>query len=486
MFCLLPVLPLLFAAVLAVWRPKGAHAANVFTFLAALCTAAATVYFSVVSPGERLTPLEVLPGLTFTLRLDEMGRTFAVLVSVLWPLSTLYATEYMRHEERPVTFFCWYLAAYAATLLVVCAGNLFTLYIAYEWLTFSTLPLVWHKQDDASIVAAHRYVRYTLGGGVLGLLAVCAVYVWTGSTDFTQGGLFAAGAVNADAVRWCFLMTFFGFGVKAAVLPLSAWLPAASAAPTPVTALLHAVAVVNTGAFSVMRCVYQVFGAQALRGSYAQAAPLLVSCITILFASSMAVKEHHLKRRLAWSTVSNLSYMLMGACLMTEAGLVGAMTHFLFHSIIKITLFFCAGAFLVQSERETIEETRGLGRVMPVICACFLVSAAALVGTPPLNGFLSKWNLLTAAAALQSRLGATAIATLLISSVLTAVYLFPVVFGFYFRPVNTDLMVWGVRRHDPTWRMTLPVVLLTVSMLGLGVFSQPLMDWLRHVAASVI
>ncbi len=483
MICLLPALPLLFALVLAVWRLRRAWLRNAYAVLSSLLVAGATVFVLLKDPGEPAVLLEVLPGLSFTLRLDEMGRLFAGLISALWPLSTLYATEYLRHEERANTFFVWFLTAYAATLLVVCAGNLFTLYIGYEWLTFSTLPLVWHKQDEASLLAAHRYARYTLGAGVLGLLAVCAVYIWTGSTDFTPGVLFVHATVESGLIRLCFLIAFFGFGVKAAVLPLSAWLPAASAAPTPVTALLHAVAVVNTGAFSLFRCIYQVFGVSALRGTYAQTVSLLAACVTILFASAAALKEHHLKRRLAWSTVSNLSYMLMGACLMTDAGLVGALTHFLFHSVIKITLFFCAGAFLVQSERETVEETRGLGRVMPVTCACFTVASCALVGVPPLNGFLSKWNLLTAAAALQSGFGATAIATLLLSALLTAAYLFPVAYGFYFRPLNTDLMVWGVQRHDPTWRMILPICLLAAAMLALGLLGQSVTDWLWRIVS---
>jgi len=283
-----------------------------------------------------------------------------------------------------------------------------------------------------------------------------------------------------------FLLAFIGFGTKAAVFPMYAWLPAASVAPTPVTALLHAVAVVNTGAFAVLRVIYYTFGTDLLAGTPVHYIVLMIACFTVLFGSGMAVKEQHAKRRLAYSTVSNLSYMLVGAALMTPAGMTGSLSHLIIHGMMKITLFYCAGAILVQTGIEYVQDLRGLGRVMPGTCAVFTLASVAMVGIPPLCGFVSKWNLLTAAAATQHWSGIVVIFTLIISSVLTAIYLLGPAASMYFRPLNASQASLQGQKRDPGWMMMVPFGFLCGMIIALGIWSEPLITFLRAVANGLI
>ena len=289
-----------------------------------------------------------------------------------------------------------------------------------------------------------------------------------------------------ELLKFVFLLAFVGFGTKAAVFPMYAWLPAASVAPTPVTALLHAVAVVNAGAYAVLRVIYYSFGASFLYGTWAQTVALLLSCFTILFGSTMAVREQHFKRRLAYSTISNLSYMLMGAALMTPDGMTGSLSHLVIHGVIKITLFYCAGAILIKTGKEYVQDLRGYSRIMPATCGIFLLGSIALVGTPPLAGFVSKWNLLTAASATGLPMGTVAIVCLIISAILTAIYLFTAALPMYFRPLNADQAQLAGQKLDPSWMMLLPMGILCALMIGLGLWSQPLVTFLRNISAGVI
>ena len=267
------------------------------------------------------------------------------------------------------------------------------------------------------------------------------------------------------------------------MFPFHRWLPTASVAPTPVTALLHAVAVVKAGAFAIIRMTYYSFGTELLKGTYAQYIIMVASLVTILFGSAMALKEQHLKRRLAYSTISNLSYLVFGASLMTSAGLTGALTHMVVHGVVKITLFFCAGAVLYKTGQEYVHDLRGMGKRMPVTFACFTVASAALVGVPPLPGFLSKWNLASAALGTKNPLALAGVGVLLSSAVLTAFYLFLVVFKACFPSKNG--MLPETKRCEANAYMTVPLVLLCVMILLMGIFAQPLTEALSGIAEPV-
>ena len=300
---------------------------------------------------------------------------------------------------------------------------------------------------------------------------------------FGDGGAFVMGGVMSEAaaehplmVQIGYLCAFLGFGVKAAVFPFHVWLPEASVAPTPVTALLHAVAVVKSGVFAIIRVTYFSFGAQVMRGTTAQAIALLLASATIVYGSTMAVKEHHFKRRLAYSTVSNLSYILLAACLMTQSGLTAALAHMLFHALIKITV-------LVKTERTQIEDLRGLAKVMPFTCATYTIGAISLMGTPLLPGFVSKWLIGSAAIETGTTLGMIGVAALMISAVLTAIYLMGPAMSMYFRPLEG---MEPTVKCDPGMRMKLPFAVLAAAIVLCGLFSDPIITLLAKLSAGVM
>jgi len=480
------LVPLVGGAAMAFLRFGSGKARAVYVESVVCLTSLMVLSLLLTRTEETVILYYLIDKLPLAFRLDGAACTFAGLVAVLWPIASLYAFEYMKHEERENAFLSWYTMSYAATLAVAFSANLFTLYVFYECLTLITLPLVIHKKDTMSIRAGRKYLVYSITGAALAFIALIVLFVIAGSTDFTLGGVLTAdiAAGHTTMIPVAFLLAFIGFGTKAAVFPMHAWLPAASVAPTPVTALLHAVAVVNTGAFAVLRVIYYAFGAEFLAGTWGQTVALILACVTIVFGSSMAVKEQHLKRRLAWSTISNLSYMLMGAALMSPAGMVGSLSHMVIHGVTKITLFYCAGAILVRTGKEYIQDVRGYGKLMPVTCAAFVVAGMSLVGTPPLAGFVSKFNLLTAAGE-AGVLGVIAIAALIISAILTAIYLFTVIGPMYFRPLNADMAHLKDFNRDPNWMMIVPFIVLMVMIVALGLWSAPLVTFLKNVAGGV-
>ena len=406
-------------------RFRSRKARNALTFLVTLLSSLLLCGVSLRRDFAELTLLRITPLFSIAFRLDPVNRVFLLLVAFLWPLAALYAFEYMEHEEREDRFFAFYTLSYAVTQLLALSANLFTLYLFYECLTLITLPLVTHKEDGDSLRAGMVYLKYTISGAALGLIGIMALGHFGASGSFTPGGLLSPEAVSAhgDLLRGIFLASFLGFAAKAALFPLSPWLPRASVAPTPVTALLHAVAVVNAGVFACLRLTYDCFGTALLAGSWTQTAVALLSAFTILFGAVLAVRERHLKRRLAWSTVYHLSYMLFSLSLMTPDGLNGALTHLVFHGIMKIVLFFCAGAFLVRANAEYLPDLRGLGRTMPWTVGVYTLAGLSLTGIPPLIGFLSKWAILSAAVPAGSWPAWAGAVALILSSVLAAVYL---------------------------------------------------------------
>ncbi len=480
------LVPLLGGALMSVIRFPSGKARAIYVESVVCLTSLMVLSLLLTRSEEPFILYHLIDQLPLAFRLDGPACVFAGLVAVLWPIASLYAFEYLKHEERENTFLSWYTMTYAVTLAVAFSANLFTLYVFYECLTLVTLPLVIHKKDTMSIRAGRKYLVYSITGAALAFIALVCIGFYSGTTDFVLGGVLNLEKIagHETLLLVAFLLAFIGFGTKAAVFPMHAWLPAASVAPTPVTALLHAVAVVNTGAFAVLRVTYYSFGTSFLSGTWVQTVALLIACVTIVFGSAMAVKEQHLKRRLAWSTISNLSYMLMGVALMSPAGMVGSLTHMVMHGVTKITLFYCVGAILVRTGKEYVQDVRGYAKLMPVTCAAYVVAGMSLVGTPPLAGFVSKYNLLTAAAG-AGTLGVIAIAALIVSAILTAIYLFTVIGPMYFRPLNADMAHLADFNRDPSWQMILPFVLLMAAVIGLGLWGGPLVSFLRDVAAGV-
>ena len=419
--------------------------------------------------------------LRLELRLDGLSRVFAGMVSILWIFTTVYAFEYMKHEGMEKKFFSFFLMSFGVVMGIAFAQNLFTLYMFYEYLTFATLPLVMHQMSKRSRYAGKVYLIFSISGGAAVFVAMMFLMRCGVSLDFVKGGMLPEMVgENAVLLRTIFLVFLMGFGVKAAIFPLFYWLPTASVAPTPVTALLHAVAVVKSGVFAIARAALYIFGVELLAGSFAQDVMIILASITIVFGSLMALRTPHLKRRLAYSTVSNLSYIILGIALMTDRAFSGAVLHMVFHGVIKITLFFCVGAILYRTGAEYLDQIHGYGKRMPVIMGCYAVCGLGLIGVPPFAAFTSKYLMATAALEGGNPLGAVGIAALLISEVLTAIYIFQPVLAAYFP--RKDKIIAGGRQGDPGRCMTVPIAILTVISVALALYP----DWLIRLMNSLL
>lgn len=447
-----------------------------YVFGAALVNSVVLLYVTFFARLEPVTLLHFTQGLDVTLAADGLSRVFILIIAVLWPLTTLYAFDYMKHEGGEPRFFAFFLLSYGVCAGIAFAGNLVTLYMFFEMLTLATLPLVMHKMDDKARFAGRRYLLYSMAGAALGFIAIVFSYVYGSGGGFVLGGTMgtAFDAQTANTLRVAFTLAFFGFGVKAALFPMSLWLPTASVAPTPVTALLHAAAVVKAGAFACIRLTYYTFGVELLRGTFAQYIPMAAAIVTIAGGSLLALRQNHLKRRLAWSTVSNLSYILFSVTLMSNLALKAACMHMLAHAFIKITLFFGVGCILVTTEKEYLDEIGGLAGRLPVTFGCFTIASAALMGVPPLPGFFSKWIIGTAAGYDGGWLPIAGIAALMFSAFLTALYLMSILSRAYF-PANGQ--IGRGERLELTW-MAPVQVLLCVLIVCMGIFNQDLQSCL--------
>ncbi len=419
-------LPLLLAALIAAlyrW-PNPREAASLLgagSLFILVCS-----FYRDVLDGARpsITLLEPMRGLTIGFEVEPLGLLFALLASFLWLVTSVYSIGYMRsHNERHQTrFYASFAVALGSTMGIAFAANLFTLFIFYELLTLSTYPLVTHAGSHAARRSGRIYLGYLLGTSII-LLLLALAWTWSvaGTLDFREGGILQ-GNITPAAAGILLALYVFGTG-KAAVMPMHRWLPAAMVAPTPVSALLHAVAVVKAGVFTILKVVVYIFGID-----FAAEIPLAVlllyaAAATILLASVLALRQDNLKLRLACSTISHLSYITLGALLATPAGIVGGGMHIVMHAFAKITLFFCAGAILVATHKTHVSEMDGLGRRMPVTMAAFLVASLSIIGLPPLGGFWSKWylGLGTLDAQQLAMLG-----VLLAGSLLNIAYLLPI------------------------------------------------------------
>ncbi len=483
------IFPVAAGAALLVRRPENRRARNVYSISCALITSAFVLgsVAATAAMGAQSTALTIArlsDKLALALRVDGAGMVFGCIIGVLWPVTTLYAFSYMKHEGMENKFFGFFLMSYGVVAGIAFSANFFSMYLFYEFMTLATLPLVMHGADDKARYAGRRYILYSMTGAALVFIALVLLLQCGDTLDFTYGGVInaAKAAGREETLRLVFVLGFFGFGVKSAIFPLHGWLPAASVAPTPVTALLHAVAVVKSGAFAVMRLIYFSFGTSLLFGTWAQNLVICAAALTVAFGSVRALRMPHLKRRLAYSTVSNLSYILLSFAVMTPAGLTGGLLHMIYHAVIKITLFFCAGAILHRTELEYVAELEGLHRRMPATCAVFTFAALALMGIPPLGGFIAKWSIATAACALGTPAGYVGAASLIVSAVLTALYMLTVVIRFYF-PLRSAPAV--TERSEADWQMLLPLGILCALILALSLASGTLIELLTRIGGAV-
>lgn len=457
---------------------------QIFSEAAVLLTSVLVGLLIMNRPEEEFLIFSLTGNLRIMLKLDGLGCIFSGLVAFLWPFANLYAFEYMAHDTvRRNTFFGFYTMTYGVTLGIAFSGNILTLYFFYELLTLVTFYLVMHPMTKKAIRASRMYLYFSLGGAAFAFLSIVCLNIFGDTSSFILGGVLdlqkVAGHTNQVLVM--FLLAFCGFSVKAAMFPFHAWLPKASVAPTPVTALLHAVAVVKSGAFAIIRIIYYSYGTDFLRGTWAQYVVMALAMITILYGSSMAVREVHIKRRLAFSTISNLSYIILGATMMTPLGMVAALSHLVVHAFMKICGFFCVGAVMHQTGRNYMKEIEGLGCRMPVVFGCLTVAGASLAGIPPLGGFISKWNLASAALLMENPAGILAAGVLLYSAFLTAIYMGQMILRAWF-PRREHTPEFTSQDCDPGWKMKLPLIVFVCGIVGLGLFAGSLMNVIEAVA----
>jgi multicomponent Na+:H+ antiporter subunit D len=391
-----------------------------------------------VMDGERpgVSVAELLPGLELAFSVEPLGMLFAALASGLWIINSLYSIGYMRgnNEQHQTRFYVMFAVSLAATMGVAFAGNLFTLFLFYEILTLSTYPLVSHKGDEATVRSARVYLGILLTTSIgLFLPAIIWTYTVAGSGDFTPGGILE-NKMNGPAVGLLLGLFVFGIG-KAAVMPVHRWLPAAMVAPTPVSALLHAVAVVKAGVFTVTKIIVYIFGVDFLFAEPSSGWLLYAAAFTIIAASVVALRQQNLKRLLAYSTIAQLSYVVMAAAVLKPLAEIGAAIHMVAHAFGKITLFFAAGAIYVASRKTEIHQLRGIGLRMPITMTAFTIGALSMIGVPPTGGFVSKWYIL--AGAFQAS-NYVAVATIILSTVLNAAYFLPIIY-----------MAWFMREKEP-------------------------------------
>ncbi len=373
---------------------------------------------------------EILPGLEFAFRVDALGLFFGLVSSTLWVLTTIYAIAYMRGSHSLRRFFGFFALCVSTTQAIAFAENLLTLFIFYELLTICTYPLVVHSGTLEARRAGRRYLIYTLTGGAAILAGMILVYQATGSLSLSTPGLLEA-SIDERLLLLMFVLLISGFGVKAALMPLHAWLPTAMVAPTPFSALLHAVAVVKAGSFGLMRVIYNIFGVDLLATLGYHHVLAVIAAVTILVASLVALRQDVLKRRLAWSTISQLSYIVLAACLLTPLAALAAVIHIANQAFAKITLFFVAGAIEKTTGKKRISELDGIGRTMPWTMAAFTVACLSFMGVPLLAGFITKWYLSVGALAAGAPVY---VGVMMASAILNAAYWLPVLYRAWFKP----------------------------------------------------
>ena len=431
--------------------------------------------------------LAFIPDLTFdvwnisdtmliTFKQDMMSKFFAVLVSAIWVLVAFFAYEYITHEGKEALFLGFY-AMTIGTIIGICySGNLITFYMFFEFMSLITVPLVIHSRTKDAFKAGMKYLGYSVFGAGLGLMGLFFMnYYMGGNLAFTAGGNLDMSLVagHENMVLAMTLVMVIGFGCKAGMLPLQAWLPTAHpVAPAPASAVLSGL-ITKAGVLGIIRVCYFMVGMDFLHGTWVQTVLMILSICTVFVGSMLAFKEKLFKKRLAFSTVSQVSYVLFGLFLFTPQGLLGALLQVIFHAIAKNIMFLCAGAIIYKTHKTYVYELRGIGKQMPVVMWCFTLASLSLIGIPPTGGFFSKWFLATGALAPEfGPLGIVGAATLLVSALLTAGYVLPIIQEGFFPGKDFDYA--SLEKKEPNSLMKVPLIILSVAVLGLGIIPAPL------------
>lgn len=459
------------------------------------CALAVSVLLTLAVAGAKETDwilFYFIDDIPICFHVDALGKLFAVITGVIWLAAGIYALQYMEQEGKEKQFFGWYLLVYIVMLALDFAGNLVTLYFFYELMTLTSMPLVLHSGSKEAVMAALKYLFYSMFGAYLALFGIYFLYQYCDSLTFTAGGTLGAAqaAQHTGTLQIAVMALLIGFGTKAGMFPLHAWLTAAHpAAPAPASAVLSAI-IVKGGVLAVIRSVYYVVGADFLRGTWVQKAWMTLTLLTILMGSLLAYRENVFKKRLAYSTISQVSYILFGLSLLTPTAVTGALLHVIFHACIKCALFFAAGIFIFRTGKTEVTQYAGIGRQMELSLWSYTFAALALIGIPPTSGFLSKWYL--AQGALEADVGPVRIigpAVLLVSALLTAGYLLPVTLNGFLPgkragSAETDAVV--LEGREPLDKMNVVLLILAALSVLLGMIPGPLIRFVQTIAEMLV
>ncbi|MDP7269351.1 MAG: monovalent cation/H+ antiporter subunit D family protein [Pirellulales bacterium] len=443
-------------------RESFSIGAGIIKFLIVLSMAPAVLAGGVIE----FTLVTLLPGISISFRADALGLLFATTASFLWILATIYSIGYMRglNEHAQTRFYACFAIALSSTIGVAFASNLFTLFLFYEILSLSTYPLVMHKQTAEAWKGGKMYLIYLVGASKsFFLAAMILTYMLTGTLDFSRGGMF--GGIDASTMLTAIYVLYIAGLAKAAIMPFHSWLPAAMVAPTPVSALLHAVAVVKVGVFSILRIILDVFGVDLMQQLYLGIGTAIVASVTLVWASTYALAQDNLKIRLAYSTVSQLSYVILGAALLTPAAMAGGIIHVANHAFSKITLFFCAGAIYVAAHKTLVSELSGLAKKMPYTMAAFTIGSLSMIGVPLFAGFVTKWNIALGAIEAQQLIF---VGVLLLSTVLNASYFLPIVYKAYFETAPATKDDEHIQEASPA--IVVPIAITAAGTIAFGIY----------------
>lgn len=479
LYILILVIPLLTAVGVLVCR-KNENVRETVTVIGGISLFLTVVTLALNYDFEqtvRLTLLEPFPNLSVALELEPLGMIFTLVAGFLWPVTSLYAIGYMRehHEKNQTRFYFAFAISIFATMALALSANLLTLFLAYELLTLFTLPLVTHAGTDAARRAGWTYLGILMTTSI-GFLLLAIIWTWliTGTLEFTSGGILS-GKAQPAILGGLLLLFVFGTG-KAAIMPFHRWLPAAMVAPTPVSSLLHAVAVVKAGVFTILKVSVYIFGIDLIASLDAAYWISLLAGFTIVSASIIAMTKDNLKARLAYSTISQLSYIILAAMLGVATGVLAGSLHIAMHAFAKITLFFCAGAILVAAHKTKVSELNGIGRAMPITMVAFLLAALSIVGLPPLGGSWSKWLLLQATMEAHNMV---LLIVLLVSSLLNLFYLVEIpIRGFFAKPA--DPVYNNGIKEAPTFSL-IAILITTTGCLALFFLVNPAWNLVEKV-----
>ena len=470
------VLPLICALVMGLLKNKRSHLIAGVIISNILCTAAV---LGAVFAGEAVTVWQISGKMAVSFACDSLARIVAPLAAVLFTLASVFSAKYMKHENREKSFYVFMLLSLGALLGVIFSSNLISMYFLFEMTTLCSMPLVLHNRRKESVAAALNYLFYSVGGAFIALFGIVIIANASPSLSFTAGGY----ALEASpALLWGIFLCTLGFGAKAGLLPLHAWLPAAHpVAPAPASALLSGI-ITKSGVVAIIRVLYYTVDATIIRGTWVQSALLILALATVLMGSILAYSEKEFKKRLAYSSVSQLSYVLCGLFLFTSAGVLGAILQVIFHATVKVGLFLVAGALIYLTGKTDVDSYIGAGKKYPVIMWCYTLLSLSLIGIPPFGGFFSKWYVAEGAlASLSAPMCYIVPIALLVSALYTAGYLLPVATKGFFPGEGIS-----VKREKEGAAFTLPLIILAVACLAGGIICPTLADSVGSLAASLI